>query len=85
MAKRQDEDQADLVDLIDPTDPTDPTDLASEPAAVQPAPGLVQVRALVPMWGGNDQVVPVGVIYRLPTEAATYLANLGMVAIEEAG
>lgn len=56
----------------------------AEPVA-QSVPQLVQVKALVPMWGKNDEVVPVGMVYGLPSEAATYLAELGMVAIEEAG
>ena len=83
MAKRQDD---------DPTDPTDVADLADvaiEPAAVQPAPaqasGLVRVRALVRMWGGNDQVIVAGTVYELPAEVAADLAGRGMVAIEEAG
>jgi hypothetical protein len=63
-------------------------DLTIEPETVEPAPmsapQLVQVRALVPMWG-NDEVVPVGMVYGLPAEAAAYLVELGMVAIEEAG
>lgn len=76
MAKRQDEDLADLGDL---------GDLTIEPAAVQPAPALVQVRALVPMWGGNDQVIVPGTVYGLPAAVAADLAGRGMVAIEEAG
>lgn len=56
---------------------------APQPAS-EPAPQLVQVRALVPMWGA-DEVVPIGMVYGLPSEAAAYLAELGMVAIEEAG
>jgi hypothetical protein len=82
MAKRQDEDLADLADLtIEP--------VAVQPAAVQPAPAqasaLVQVRALVPMWGGDDQVIAVGTVYGLPAAVAADLAGRGMVAIEEAG
>ena len=77
MAKRQDDDLADLADLT------------IEPAAVQPAPaqasGLVRVRALVPMWGGDDQEIAVGTVYGLPAAVAADLAGRGMVAIEEAG
>jgi protein-L-isoaspartate O-methyltransferase len=69
MAKRQDDDLADLT---------------IEPAAVQPAPALVQVRALVPMWNG-DEVIAVGTVYGLPAAVAADLAGRGMVAIEEAG
>jgi hypothetical protein len=73
MAKRQDDDLADLPDLT------------IEPAAVQPAPALVQVRALVKMWGGNNQVIVAGTVYELPVAVAADLAARGMVAIEEAG
>ena len=82
MAKRQDDDLADLADLaIEPE--------AVQPASVQPAPAqapaLVQVRALVPMWGGNNQVIVVGTVYEMPAAVAADLAGRGMVAIEEAG
>lgn len=42
-------------------------------------PALVRVRALVPMWGGDD-VVPIGMEYGLPEDTALYLESLGMVA-----
>ena len=73
MVKRQDDDLADLADLT------------NEPEAVQPAPALVQVRALVKMWGGNNQVIVAGTVYGLPAAVAADLAARGMVAIEEAG
>lgn len=43
-------------------------------------PETVLVEALVPMWAEKD-VVPVGTIYRLPPEAAQYLANLGFLRV----
>jgi hypothetical protein len=75
MAKRQDDDLADLA--IEPE--------VVQPEAVQPAPALVQVRSLVPLWGANNQVIAVGTVYGMPAAVAADLAGRGMVAIEEAG
>lgn len=49
-------------------------------ARKQQAEELVQVRALMPLWGAS-QVVPVGTVYGLPPAAATMLAEMGMVAL----
>ena len=77
MAKRQDDDLAIEPEVVQPE--------VVQPEAVQPAPALVQVRSLVPLWGGNNQVIAVGTVYGMPAAVAADLAGRGMVAIEEAG